>query len=381
MLELATAGESHGPGIVAILSGVPAGLALDIGAIDRALGRRQSGYGRGARQQIERDRVEVLGGVRKGRTTGAPVALMVRNADSRLDEVPEIHAPRPGHADLAGHQATGAPIRDVLERASARETAARVAAGAVAGQILSAFGIAVVSRVVRIGAAAAADAMPATPEGFAAADGSPVRCLDAAASAAMCAGIDAAREAGESLGGVFEVVGFGVPAGLGAYDVPARRLDARLAGALMSIPAIKGVEIGEGFAGAALPGSRFHDEIVHDHAAAPRAGGFARRTNRAGGVEGGVTNGMPVVCRAAMKPIPTLTRPLGSVDIRTLKPVPALKERSDTCAVPAASVVGEAVVASVLAEALLERLGTGGMEELAARFDAMIGRLGGSPEK
>ncbi len=376
ILELVTAGESHGVGIVGILSGVPAGLALEVDAIDRELARRQSGYGRSERQKIERDRVEILAGVRKGRTTGAPMALLVRNRDTRLEEAPELFAPRPGHADLAGHQATGAPIRDVLERASARETAARVAAGAVARQLLARFGIRVASHVVRIGGVASQKEMPSTPEELARADDSPVRCLDSAASELMCKEIDAARAGGESLGGIFEVAAFGFPAGVGGYDRPERRLDARLAGAVMSIPAIKGVEIGEGFRGAALPGSQFHDEILHDPEAAARSGGFARRTNRAGGIEGGVTNGMPVVVRAAMKPIPTLTKPLSSVDIRTRKPVDASRERSDVCAVPAASVVAESVVSLVLAGALLERLGTGGIEELSERFEAMLERLG-----
>ena len=382
MLRLTTAGESHGPGITCILAGIPAGLEVEPDAINRELARRQSGYGRGGRMAIERDAVEVLAGFRCGRTTGAPVAFLVRNRDSRLDDpdgTPELFAPRPGHADLAGSQATGAPIRDVLERSSARETAARVAAGAVAKRLLSVFGIGVSSHVVRIGPAST-DAAPGSPGDLEAADSSDVRCLDAGAAEAMRKAIDAAREAGDSLGGVFEVIAWGVPAGLGSCTEPDRRLDALLAGAVVSIPAIKGVEIGRaragaaGFAVAELPGSEVHDEIVRD-ASASRAGGYARRTNRAGGIEGGVSNGMPVVVRAAMKPIPTLTKPLASVDIRTGEPVRAAKERSDVCAVPAASVVGEAVVALVLAGALLERLGTGGLEELKGRFDAMLERL------
>jgi chorismate synthase len=374
MLSLVTAGESHGPGITGVLAGVPAGLEVDLALVDRELARRQSGYGRSARQEIERDRVEVLAGLRRGRTTGAPIAFIVRNRDSRLDDperTPELYAPRPGHADLAGKQATGAAIRDVLERASARETAARVAAGAVAKQLLGTFGIGVASHVVRIGGAEAST----RPSNLSRADDSPVRSADAEAGAAMCRAIDEARERGESLGGVFEVVASGVPAGLGSYAEAALRLDARLAAALMSVPAIKGVEIGAGFAAAALPGSEVHDEIAYDPEAAPRAGGFARRTNRAGGIEGGVTNGMPVVVRAAMKPVPTLARPLRSVDVRTREAVPASKERSDVCAVPAASVVGEAEVALVLANALLLRLGAGGLDELRARFEAMLERL------
>ncbi len=377
MLHLTTAGESHGPGITGILAGVPAGLALDVAAINRELARRQGGHGRGGRQKIEKDAVEITAGVRKGVTTGAPLALFVRNRDSRLDETPEVYEPRPGHADLAGHQATGAPIRDVLERASARETAARVAAGAVAKQLLHAFGIEVRGHVTSIGGVSSDMPTPDSPDGFSNADASPVNCLDGNQADLMMRAVDEAREAGESLGGVFEVVAYGVPAGLGSYTEAALRLDARLAGAVMSIPAIKGVEIGDGFVAADLKGSEVHDEIVCDETKGARSGGYTRKTNRAGGLEGGVTNGMPVVVRAAMKPIPTLMRPLDSVDIRTREKVPACKERSDVCAVPAASVVGEAQVAIVLADALLERLGAGGLEELHARFEAMLERMKG----
>jgi chorismate synthase len=389
MLRLTTAGESHGPGITGILEGVPAGLALDVDEIDRELARRQGGYGRGERQAIERDVVEIMAGVRKGVTTGAPLALLVRNRDSRLYETPEVYEPRPGHADLAGHQATGAPIRDVIERASARETAARVAAGAVAKQLLRAFGVEVRGHVSSIGGVSSDMPTPGSPDGFLNAEGSPVRCLDVNAADTMMKVIDEAREAGESLGGVFEVVAYGVPAGLGSYAAPPLRLDSALAGAVMSIPAIKGVEIGDGFVAADLRGSEVHDEIVANPDAGQSApgsagarlkasrcsGGFARKTNRAGGIEGGVTNGMPVVVSAAMKPIPTLMKPLDSVDIRTREAVKACKERSDCCAVPAASVVAESVVATVLAGALLDRLGTGGLAELKARFEAMLARL------
>ena len=375
MLRLTTAGESHGPGITGILAGVPAGLALDVDEIDRELARRQGGYGRGERQAIEKDAVEIAAGVRKGVTIGAPVVLLVRNRDSRLDETPEVYEPRPGHADLAGHQATGAPIRDVIERASARETAARVAAGAVAKQLLRAFGVEVRGHVASIGGVGSDMPTPDSPEGFSNAERSPVRCLDGNAADTMMKAIDEAKAAGESLGGVFEVVAYGVPAGLGSYTAPPLRLDSALAGAVMSIPAIKGVEIGDGFVAADLRGSEVHDEIVADPEAGRRAGGFARKTNRAGGIEGGVTNGMPVMVRAAMKPIPTLMKPLVSVDIRTRETVKACKERSDCCAVPAASVVAESVVATVLAGALLDRLGTGGLAELKARFEATLARL------
>jgi chorismate synthase len=382
MLGLTTAGESHGPGITCILTGVPAGLEIDTTKINRELARRQCGYGRGGRMAIEKDMVEVLAGVRLDRTTGGPMALFVKNRDSRLNDLektPELYAPRPGHADLAGSQATGAPIRDVLERSSARETAARVAAGAVAKVLLGEFGIVVAGHVTRIGPAST-DAAPGSAEDCAPAESSDVRCLDETAAAAMREAIDSAREGGDSLGGIFEVIASGVPAGLGSCAESEKRLDALLAGAVMSIPAIKGVEIGRakpgaaGFAVAELPGSEVHDEIVRDDSSS-RAGGYARSTNRAGGIEGGVSNGMPVVVRAAMKPIPTLTKPLASVDIRTGEVVRAAKERSDVCAVPAASVVGEAVVALVLAGALLDRLGTGGLDEIKDRFETMIERM------
>jgi chorismate synthase len=375
MVRVTTAGESHGPGITAILEGMPAGLLVDLASVTAELRRRQGGYGRGGRQTIEQDEVEILAGLRRGRTMGSPIALLVRNRDSRLDATSELTAPRPGHADLTGHQATGAPIRDVLERASARETAGRVAAGAIARQLLAEFGIRVVSHVRSIGGVSAPARELASADDARAADESPVRCLDAGASELMCAAIDRARAEGESLGGTFEVVAFGVPAGLGTHAYPDRRLDATLAAAIVSIPAIKGVEIGPAFEAAALPGSRVHDEIIYDEAAAPRSGGFGRSSNRAGGIEGGITNGMPVVVRAAMKPIPTLTRPISSVDIATRRAVPAAKERSDVCAVSAASIVAEAMVALTLAGALLDRLGTGGIEELKERFEAMLRRM------
>jgi chorismate synthase len=375
MLRLTTAGESHGPGITAILEGVPAGLRLDVEAVNAELRKRQGGYGRGGRQKIEEDSVEILAGLRKGVTTGAPLSLFVRNRDSRLDDTPELTAPRPGHADLAGHQATGAPIRDILERASARETAGRVAGGAVARQVLKAFGVTLSAHVRSIGPVAIAEDRELMPDDVAQADASPVRCVEENASDAMCKAIDEARSAGQSLGGIVEVVAWNMPAGVGSYAYCDRKLDARLASALVSIPAIKGVEIGPAFANTRKPGSRVHDEIVLDSDAAPRAGGFLRKSNRAGGIEGSTTNGMPVVVRAAMKPIPTMTTPLASVDIVSREGVPASKERSDVCAVPAASVVAEAMVALTLAEALLERLGTGGIEELKARLEAMVARM------
>lgn len=352
ILRYLSAGESHGPGISAMLEGIPPGLEVDVEFINRQLGRRQGGYGRGGRQEIEQDEVEILGGVRKGRTTGAPLLLFVRNRDSRLDEAPELDVPRPGHADLAGHLKYGAPVRDILERASARETAGRVAAGAVAMLLLSRLDCRVLSRVISIGEVRHDTPFGSSSEDYLGAEDSPVRCADLGVSARMVEAIEAARQEGTSLGGVFEVAAFGVPAGLGSHVQWDLRLDAALAGAMASIPAVKGMEIGPAFENAARPGSEVHDEILSDG-----TGGFTRPTNRAGGIEGGISNGMPVILRCAMKPIPTQTQPLKSINLRSGEPAPAGKERSDVCAVPAAAVVGEAMMAMVLADFLLLRNG------------------------
>jgi chorismate synthase len=352
MLRFCTAGESHGPAMAAFLEGIPPGLKMDLDFINARLALRQKGYGRGARQSIEKDVVEILAGVRKGVTTGAPLLLVVRNKDSRLDEVPEITVPRPGHADLAGYLKYGVGIRDILERASARDTAARVAAGAVAELLLKRVDCTIRGRVRAIGGILAALPYPSSPEYFEGADDSPVRCPDKDASKRMTAAIDAAKAAGDSLGGIIDAAAFGVPAGLGSHVQWDRRADAAIAQAIMSIPAIKGVEIGPAFENAHLPGSKVHDEILPGP-----DGSFSRPTNRAGGIEGGITNGEPVVVSAAMKPIPTLTQPLKSVDVVTGKAVPAAQERSDVTAVPAASVVVEAMLALVLADLLLERTG------------------------
>ena len=375
-LRWLTAGESHGPALVAILEGVPAGLPLSPADIDRELARRQRGHGRGGRMAIEHDRAEILAGVRWGRATGAPIAVRIANRDwgnwrgimeptggPPADYRP-VTVPRPGHADLAGHLKYGhRDLRDVIERASARETAARVALGAVAKRLLRELGVGIASHVVSIHTAEAeVDVLSlglSAEEINARADRSPVRCLDPDAEREMVARIDAARAAGDTVGGIFEVVALGVPPGLGSYVQWDRRLDGRLAWALMSIPGIKGVEIGLGFRAARVRGSEAHDEIFRDE-----GGGFRRGTDRAGGLEGGVTNGEPVVIRAAMKPIPTLVRPLRSVDLETGEEVPAHRERSDVCAVPAASVVGEAMVALVLADAILERFGGDTLEAL-----------------
>jgi len=366
------------------VTGVPAGIPVDSADIDADLARRQSGYGRGGRMAIESDRALVLSGVRFGRTIGSPVTLTVANrdwdnwTDLMAPQGPAIAservtAPRPGHADLAGVQKTGShDCRDILERASARETAARVAAGGVARALLRELGVTVASFVVSIGDVSID--MPDEPAAVdsGAVESSEVRCPDPEASGRMMAAIDRARADGESLGGTFCVAASGLVPGLGTYAEASRRLDARIAAAVMSIPAIKGIEIGDGFAGAALPGSRVHDEIAYDDVR-----GFHRRTNRAGGLEGGMTNGEPVWVRAAMKPIPTLMRPLGSVDIDTHEPVDASKERSDVCAVPAAAVVAEAEVALVLADAYLEKFGSDCMEDIASALEAYKARISG----
>lgn len=386
MLRYLTAGESHGPALLTIVEGIPAGLWLTADYIDRQLVRRQGGYGRSGRQRIEEDRVEILSGVRGGYTLGSPIALKITNRDwanwreimgpepeTRVDER-VITRPRPGHADLAGMLKYGhRDLRNVLERASARETAARVAAGTVARRLLEELGIEVAGQVLRIGPVEVAP-LEAPPEEIRGrVEKSPVYCADKAGSEAMVAAIDRAREEGDSLGGVFEVRVYGVPPGLGSYVHWDRRLDGRLAQAVMSIQAIKGVEIGIGFRAAALPGSAVQDEIFY----APGRG-FYREKNNAGGLEGGVTNGEPIVIRAAMKPIPTLRRPLRSVDIFTKEPVEAAYERSDICAVPAACVIAEAVVAWEVARACLEKFGGDSLAEVKehlARYKERVRRV------
>jgi chorismate synthase len=368
MLRFLTAGESHGPCLTAIVEGLPAGLMVDVNAIDRDLARRQVGYGRGERMQIERDRVEILGGVIAGRTTGAPVALSITNRDWAnwcdrwaAGDLERLSVPRPGHADYAGMAKYGLDdARPVLERASARETAARVAVGALAKQLLAVFDITIGSYVVEIGSVVAS--IPDLPgeELWARAEANDVRCPDEDSARQMREAIDAARQAGDSLGGIFVVFATGVPIGLGSHVHWDRRLDARLAAALISIPAVKGVEIGPAFENARRPGTQVHDELHPDG-----QGGVSRVTNRAGGIEGGMSNGAPVVVRAAMKPIPTTLAPLRSVDLVTGEPAQTQYQRSDVCAVPAASVVGEAMVAWVLADALNEKLGGDSLAEMA----------------
>lgn len=371
-LRWITSGESHGPRLTAILEGIPAGLGLLASDVDEHLARRQRGYGRGGRMKIETDRVELVGGVRNGETLGSPIAMSITNRDfanwvdrmgpGPLPSTPEpLTRPRPGHADLAGGMKYDRhDLRDILERASARETAARTAVGAVARKLLADVGVDVFAHVVAIGAVdATVDGVP-LDELRARSRASDLACADAEAEARMKDAIRETAHAGDTLGGIFEVIATGLPPGLGSHTQWDRKLDGRLAQALMSIQAIKGVEIGEGIRAARARGSRVHDAIHFD--AASRT--FTRPTNRAGGLEGGITNGEPLVCRAAMKPIATLKKALASVDVVTKEPFDAAFERSDICAVAAASVVGEAMVAIVLADALLEKMGGDSMREL-----------------
>jgi chorismate synthase len=391
-LVFRTAGESHGKGLVALLEGIPAGLALRMDEdVDPELRRRQGGYGRGRRMQIESDRAEVISGVRLGETLGSPLAMLIWNRDwenwttamSPLPPEPEAnpralrphYLPRPGHADLVGVlKYDRRDTRDVLERASARETAARVACGAVAKRLLSEFGVRVESHVLSIGDVAIDPSVPLPDALNSAVDDDPVRCLDPEASVRMQAAIDRAKEEGDTLGGVFEVVARGVPAGLGSYVSWDRKLDGRLAGALMSIQAVKGVEIGLGFEGARRPGSAVHDPIV-PAPEKPRTGGLGRASNRAGGLEGGVSTGEPLRLLGAMKPISTLRKRLASVDLRDGSVGDAAVERSDVCAVPAAAVVGEAMTALVLADAFLEKFGCDSLSEMRRNFEGYLAYL------
>jgi chorismate synthase len=382
-LKLITAGESHGPGLTCIVEGLPAGLQLEREALDRDLARRQLGHGRGGRMKIESDRADVTAGVRHGRTLGGPVAIQVHNRDfTNWDErmnpwpveadTPEVHLPRPGHADLVGTQKYGlSDVRDILERASARETAARVAGGAVAKEFLRALGVEVYSHVLQITSVSAPRRDDLTADDFAHVDDSPVRCLDPETSKAMVAEINSLRKQNESLGGVFEVRAFGVLPGLGSHISWEERLDGRLAMAILSIQAMKAVAIGDGYEVAGLPGSLAHDEIFYDEQR-----GYYRETNRAGGIEGGMTTGDPLVVRGSMKPLPTLTKPLRSVDIATHEPAQALRERTDSCTVPAAGVVGEAMVAFVLADAYRQKFGGDHIDDVKAAVSAYEERIG-----
>jgi chorismate synthase len=386
-LRLTTAGESHGPGLTCIVEGMPAGLELAAEDLDRDMARRQLGHGRGGRMKIERDRAQVTGGVRHGRTLGGPIALQVANRDyanweERMNPWPvsaptgpmaEVHLPRPGHADLVGLQKyRQTDVRNILERASARETAARVAGGGVCKAFLRALGVSVHSHVVQIASVCAPEReRPLAAADFAHVDDSPVRCLDGEAAKAMVREIDTLRKANESLGGVFEVQAFGLVPGLGSHVSWEERLDGRLAGAICSIQAVKGAAIGDAFTIAGVPGSRAHDEIFYSEERH-----YFRETNRAGGLEGGMTNGLPLIVRGAMKPLPTLTKPLRSVDTETHAPAQALRERTDSCTVPAAGVVGEAMVAFVLAGAYRRKFGGDHIDDVREAVDAYVKRIG-----
>ncbi|HEU0250693.1 MAG TPA: chorismate synthase [Solirubrobacteraceae bacterium] len=383
-VRMITAGESHGPGLTCVVEGLPAGIELTPEDLNRDMARRQLGHGRGGRMKIERDAAEVTGGVRHGRTLGGPVAMQVRNRDyanweERMSpwpveaEIEEVHLPRPGHADLIGTQKyKQSDVRNILERASARETAARVAGGGLCKAFLAALGVQVRSHVIQIASVHAPerDASLSVAD-FDAVDESPVRCLDAEATRAMVAEINTLRKANESLGGVFEVQAFGLVPGLGSHVSWEERLDGRLAMAILSIQAMKGVSVGEGFRIAGVPGSQAHDEIFYSEER-----GYFRETNRSGGLEGGMTSGEPLIVRGAMKPLPTLTKPLRSVDIATHDPGAALRERTDSCTVPAAGVVGEAMVALVLAEAYRAKFGGDHIDDVRQALDAYRERIG-----
>jgi chorismate synthase len=393
-LRLITAGESHGPGLTCIVEGMPAGLQLRPEDLDTDMARRQLGHGRGGRMKIEKDSARVTAGVRHGLTLGGPIALQVENRDyanweERMSpwpvdaETAEVHLPRPGHADLVGTQKyKQSDVRNILERASARETAARVAGGALCKAFLAALGVQVRSHVIQIASVHAPVRTRSSTEGqaseqaltladFDEVDASPVRCLDAEAGRAMVAEINTLRKANESLGGVFEVQAFGLVPGLGSHVSWEERLDGRLAMGILSIQAMKGVSVGEGFQIAGVPGSQAHDEIFYSEER-----GYYRETNRSGGLEGGMSTGQPLVVRGAMKPLPTLTKPLRSVDIATHEPAEALRERTDSCTVPAAGVVGEAMVALVLAGAYRQKFGGDHIDDVRQALDAYCERIG-----
>jgi chorismate synthase len=382
-LRFTTAGESHGPGLVAVVEGLPAGLPLDREALDRDMARRQLGHGRGGRMKIESDSVEVRSGIRHGLTLGSPIALLVANRDYpnwdvRMnpwpvdEEVEESHLPRPGHADLAGLQKYGfTDVRNVLERASARETAARVAAGGLAKEFLRALGVEIRSHVLQIASVSAPQRDVMEVSDFDGVDDDPVRCLDAGASAAMVEEINRLRKENESLGGKFEVRAFGLTPGLGSHVAWDAKLDGRLAQAICSIQSVKGVALGEAWDVASRPGSEAHDEIFHS---AER--GWYRETNRAGGLEGGMTNGEPLIVQAAIKPISTMTQPLRSVDTETKEPSQAMRERTDSTVVPAAAVVGEAMVALTLAGAYREKFGGDHIDDVRAAIATYEERIG-----
>jgi chorismate synthase len=379
MVRLLTAGESHGKGLVGVLEGLPAGVPVSPKELAGELARRRHGHGRSGRQKLEADRFEIVSGVRHGRTLGSPISITIENAEwerkykdlmgveGDADPADKLTRPRPGHADLAGVQKYGFDdVRNVLERASARETATRVALGVFCKAFLAELGIRIVSHVVRIGSVTIRSSRVPLPEDLEEVDASPVRCLDDAAGARMVEEIDRIRRARDTVGGVFEVLAYGCPPGLGSHVQYDRKLDARLALALMSIQSVKGVEIGDGFATAAKPGSKAHDEI---------AAGLRRKTSRAGGIEGGMSTGEPIRLRAAMKPFSTVPRALSTVDLATGKADVAIAQRTDVCAVPAGGVVGEAAIAFVLADAVLEKFGGDSLSETRHNLDGYLAGL------
>jgi chorismate synthase len=379
MLRLLTAGESHGRGLVGVIEGLPAGVPVSQKAVEDELARRRKGYGRSGRQKLESDTLVIMSGVRHGRTLGGPVAVTIENVEwpgkyrdlmgveGEIDPADKLTRPRPGHADLVGSLKYGFDdVRNVLERASARETVTRVALGAFCKALLAELGVQVLSHVVRIGSVASRSRRLPGPEDLEVVDASPVRCFDEAASERMVAEIQALRKARDTVGGVFEVLAYGCPPGLGSHVHFDRKLDARLALVLMSIQSVKGVEVGDGFASAARPGSKAHDEIYP---------GLRRRTARAGGIEGGMSTGQTIRVRAAMKPFSTVPRSLSTVDLRTGDPAVAISQRTDVCAVPAGAVVGEAVVAHVLADAMLEKFGGDSLTETRRNLDGFVAGL------
>jgi chorismate synthase len=386
-LRLITAGESHGPGLTCVVEGLPAGLRLRPEDLNDDMARRQLGHGRGGRMKIEKDSASVTAGVRHGLTLGGPIALQVENRDytnweERMSpwpveaDVPEVHLPRPGHADLVGTwKYKQSDVRNILERASARETAARVAGGALCKAFLAELGVQVRSHVIQITSVHAPQPEQSLRlSDFDQVDSSPVRCLDDEAGRAMVAEINKLRKENESLGGVFEVQSFGLVPGLGSHISWEQRLDGRLAMAILSIQAMKGVSVGDGFQIAGVPGSQAHDEIFYSE-----QHGYYRETNRCGGLEGGMTTGDPLIVRGAMKPLPTLTKPLRSIDISTHDPAEALRERTDSCTVPAAGVVGEAMIAFVLAEAYRQKFGGDHIDDVRQALEAYRERIGWKP--
>jgi len=371
MLRYLIAGESHGAGLTGIVEGLPAGMKLNIEFINRQLKRRQIGFGRGPRMKIENDKARIISGLCKGKTIGSPITVYIENKDYSIDKLPSVFSPRPGHADLAGYlKYHPEDIRSILERASARETAMRTAVGAIARLFLKEFGLEIISHVIQIGSVKVDIEGIKIRDIFIKPENSSLRCISINAEKKMIQRINKAAKEGDTLGGIFEVIAVGVVPGIGSYIQWDKRLDTALAGAVMSIPGIKGVEIGLGFGMAGLPGSKVHDSIYYK-----KPFGFYRKTNRSGGIEGGISNGEPVRLRAVMKPIATLGKPLDSVNIKTKRPGPASVQRSDVCVVPSAGVVGEAMAGMVLANAYLEKFGGDNIKDIKTAYSHYLKRI------